>query len=149
MAKGDHVIGLIEVLGGIIPGAGGTQRLAATVGRAKALEMMLEGRVLTPEEAERVGLITRAVEADRLMDSALELAHKMASRPPIAVGHAKRAARIGASLPLDEGLAFEKLAFIAAGMHPDAKRLGEHYLARFREGKSARQIFDELRETRA
>jgi enoyl-CoA hydratase/carnithine racemase len=145
MAKGDHVIGLIEVLGGIIPGAGGTQRLVATVGRAKAVEMALNGELLAPEEAERIGLITRAVDAEKLMDEAMTLARRMATRPPMAVGGAKRAMRVGTSLSADEGLVYEKLAFIAAGMHPDAKRLGRKYLCRFRDGASARQIFDELR----
>ena len=146
MAKGDHVIGLIEVLGGIIPGAGGTQRLAATVGRARAVEMILNGEVHSPEHAERIGLVTRAVDADELMDEAMSLARRMASRPPIAVGGAKRALRVGASLPVEEGLAYEKLAFVAASMHPDAKRIGRFYLSRFHKGASARQIFDELRQ---
>ncbi|MFT3924244.1 MAG: enoyl-CoA hydratase/isomerase family protein [Myxococcales bacterium] len=146
MAEGDYVIGLVEVLGGIIPGAGGTQRLAATVGRAKALEMMLDGAVLSPREAERAGLITRAVPKEKLLDEALALAARMATRSPMAVGGAKRAARVGASLPLDDGLAFERLAFVACGLHPDAKRHGLAYLSGFRAGKSAREIFDELRK---
>jgi enoyl-CoA hydratase/carnithine racemase len=145
MARGDHVIGLIEVLGGIVPGAGGTQRLPMTVGRAKALEMVLDGAVLSADEAERVGLITRAVDAEHLMREALELAGRMANRPLTAVGHAKRAIRVGAGLPLDEGLAFERLAMAVLGTTSDAQRLGAHYLKRFRAGRSARQIFDELR----
>jgi enoyl-CoA hydratase len=145
MAKGDHVIGLVEVLGGIIPGAGGTQRLASVVGRAKALEMMLDGTVLCPEDAERVGLVSRAVPREELMGEALALAGRMATRPAMAVGGAKRAARIGASLPLDDGLAFERLAFVACGLHPDAKQRGLAYLRDFSAGKSAREIFDILR----
>jgi enoyl-CoA hydratase len=149
MAKGDHVIGLVEVLGGIIPGAGGTQRLASIVGRAKAVEMMLDGMVLRPEEAERIGLITRAVPPEKLMEEALTLANRMATRAPMAVGGAKRAARVGASLPLDDGLAFERLAFIACGMQPEAKQHGLAYLEQFRAGKSAREIFATLRAERA
>lgn len=145
MAKGDFVIGLVEVLGGIIPGAGGTQRLASVVGRAKALEMMLDGTVLSPEDAERVGLVSRVVPREQLMREALALAGRMATRPAMAVGGAKRAARIGASLPLDDGLAFERLAFVACGLHPDAKQRGLSYLRDFGAGKTAREIFDILR----
>lgn len=145
MARGDFVIGLVEVLGGIIPGAGGTQRLAATVGRATALEMILDGAVLCPDDAARIGLVTRVVDANQLMTEALKLARRMATRPRAAVGGAKRAIRIGASLPLDDGLAFERLAFVACGLHPDAKQRGLSYLKEFRSGKNARQIFEELR----
>jgi enoyl-CoA hydratase/carnithine racemase len=145
MARGDYVIGLVEVLGGIIPGAGGTQRLAATVGRAKAVEMMLDGTVLSPEDAARIGLVTRVVPREKLMQEAIALAERMATRPPLAVGGAKRAGRIGSSLPLDAGLAFERLAFIACGLHPDAKQRGLSYLRSFETGKNAREIFDGLR----
>jgi enoyl-CoA hydratase len=145
MARGDHVIGLIEVLGGIIPGAGGTQRLAAAVGRARAIQMILDGAVLSPDEAERAGLVTSVVDADRLMGEAMALARRLATRSPAAVGHAKRAVRVAATWPIDDGLAFEKLAFVLSGTTADAARLGAHYLTRFQAGASARQIFDELR----
>lgn len=146
MARGDHVIGLIEVLGGIVPGAGGTQRLWQAVGKAKAVEMLLDGTVLSADDAERVGLVTRAVDADRLMDDALQLAHRMATRPLGAVGHAKRAVRVGTTLPIDDGLLYEKLAMTMLGSSRDAQKRAKHYLARFKEGTSARAIFDELRE---
>jgi enoyl-CoA hydratase len=146
MARGDHVIGLIEVLAGIVPGAGGTQRLAATVGRAKAIEMILDGAVLSADEAARIGLITRAVDADKLMDEALAFAHRLATRPPVAVAQAKRAVRVAASCPIDDGLAFEKLAFVVTGTTVDATERAKHYMVQFRAGKSAREIFAELRE---
>jgi enoyl-CoA hydratase len=145
MARGDHVIGLVEVLGGIVPGAGGTQRLAAAVGKTRAVELVLDGAVLSPDEAERIGLVTRAVDADQLMPEALKLARRMALRPPQAVGHAKRCIRVGASLPIDDGLAFERLALALLGTSRDARRLAEAYLERFGSGQTPRQIFDALR----
>jgi enoyl-CoA hydratase/carnithine racemase len=148
MARGDHVIGLVEVLGGIIPGAGGTQRLAATVGKARAVEMLLEGAVLSPDEAERVGLVTRAVDADRLMDEAMALARRLATRPSVAVGSAKRAVRVGSTLPADDGLAYEMLAFVMTGLSTDARRRGAEYIAKFRAGQSAREILGAWREGR-
>lgn len=146
MARGDHVIGLVEVLGGIIPGAGGTQRLAATVGQARAVEMLLDGTVLSPKSAERIGLITRAVDADKLMDEAMKLARRVATRPSVAVGSAKRAVRIGTRLPADDGLAYEMLAFVLSGLSSDARQRGAEYIAKFRAGASAREILDGWRE---
>jgi enoyl-CoA hydratase len=145
MARGDHGIGLIEVLAGIIPGAGGTQRLARTVGPARAIEMMLDGWVLSADEAERVGLVTYAVDPDKLMDEAMALARRLASRPLAAVGHAKRAVRVGASRGVDEGLAFERVEFATAGISGDARVASAYYLEQFRQGQPARAIFDRLR----
>ena len=148
MARGDFGIGLIEVLAGIIPGAGGTQRLARTVGNARAIEMLLDGWVLSADEAAKVGLVTYAVDADNLMGEALALAHRLASRPLAAVGHAKRAVRIGASLSIDDGLAFEKLSFVSASLSSDARSAGAYYLEQFKAGRRAREIFDLLRSGR-
>jgi enoyl-CoA hydratase len=146
MARGDFVIGLIEVLAGSIPGAGGTQRLPMIVGRGKALEMLLDGQLLSANEAERIGLITRAVDADQLMPAALELARRMATRPLSAVGYAKRVGRVGTSLPVDDGLMLERTAMAILSTRSDARKLGAYYLSLFRQGRSARQIFHELRE---
>jgi enoyl-CoA hydratase/carnithine racemase len=148
MARGDHVIGLVEVLGAIIPGAGGTQRLAATVGKAKAVEMMLDGALVAPDEAARIGLVTKAVDAGALMDEAMTLARRLATRSPTAVGGAKRAVRIGSTLPIEDGLAYEMLAFVMAGISPDAREAAKQYLVQFRNGRSAREIFDAWREGR-
>jgi enoyl-CoA hydratase len=148
MSRGNHGIGLIEVLGGLIPGAGGTQRLARTVGHARAIEMLLDGWVLSPDEAQRFGLITYAVEPEKLMDEATTLARRLASRPLGAVGHVKRAIRMGATLPIDDGLAFEKLSFASASTSIDARIAGEFYLEQFNAGRHPREIFDRLREGR-
>jgi len=145
MARGDHAIGLIEVLAAIIPGAGGTQRLARTVGHARAIEMLLDGVVLGADEAERVGLVTRAVDAHELMGEAMALARRLATRPLAALGHAKRAVRVGASLPIDDGLAFEKVAFVMAATSADVNTARDYYIEALRSGRSPRETFDRLR----
>jgi enoyl-CoA hydratase/carnithine racemase len=76
------------------------------------------------------------------------LARRLAGRPLAAVGHAKRAVRLGASLPIDDGLAFEKLSFVSAGASADARIAGQYYLEQFRDGRTPRQIFDQLRAGR-
>jgi enoyl-CoA hydratase len=146
MVRGDYAIGLVEVLVGIIPGAGATHRLVATVGRAKAVEMILDGAVLNADEAERCGLVTRALDAEQLMPEAIKLARRLATRPLGAVGHAKRAARIGTCLPMDESLAFERRGMMLCGVSAAAAARAQHYLTRFEAGDSPRQIFDGLRQ---
>jgi enoyl-CoA hydratase/carnithine racemase len=79
------------------------------------------------------------------MDEAMALAQRLASRPLGAVGHAKRAVRVGASQGIDQGLAFERLAFATAGISGDARVAGAYYLDQFRQGQPARAIFDRLR----
>jgi enoyl-CoA hydratase/carnithine racemase len=122
MAQGDHRIGLPEITLGIIPGAGGTQRLSRALGPARALEMMLEGRVLTPAEAVQQGLVHRAVPRAALMKEARATAERLARRSPTAVGALKRAVYEGASRPLTDGLHLERAGFLAASSTPAAKR---------------------------
>jgi enoyl-CoA hydratase len=127
MAKGEHRIGLPEITLGIIPGAGGTQRLSRTLGPAPALEMMLEGRALTPKEAREVGLVHRTVEPAALLDEALATAERLARRSPVAVAALKRAVYEGASRPLGEGLHIERAGFLAAASTPAARRAMQAY----------------------
>jgi enoyl-CoA hydratase/carnithine racemase len=129
MARGDHRIGLPEMTLGIIPGAGGTQRLARAVGHSRALEMMLEGRALTPEEAEEAGLVHRTIDGAQLLDEALATAERLARRSPVAVQALKRAVYEGASRPLGEGLHVERAGFMAAASTPAARRALEAYVA--------------------
>jgi enoyl-CoA hydratase len=127
MARGDHLIGLPELTLGIIPGAGGTQRLTRALGPSRALEMMLEGRALTPEEAGETGLVHRTTEPEALLDEALATAERLARRSPAAVAALKRAVYEGGSRPLAEGLHIEQAGFLAAASTPAARRAMEVY----------------------
>jgi enoyl-CoA hydratase len=96
-----------EINLGIIPGAGGTQRLTRAVGKALAMEMVLNNRWLSAREAERFGLVNRVVPVERYLDEALSLARSIARRAPLAVRLAKEAVNRAFELSLEEGLAFE------------------------------------------
>lgn len=100
-----------EILLGVIPGAGGTQRLTKAVGRAKAMEMVLTGKTISAKEALEWGLVNRVVSSDEVENEALRLAHDIAAKPPVAVRLAKQAINKAQELPLDHGLYFEQNAF--------------------------------------
>lgn len=109
-------LGLPETSLGLIPGFGGTQRLARAVGRQQALELVLTGRQVTADEAVRLGLALRAVPAAQLLDEARLLAEQLASRAPIALRLARQAVADGLDRPLADGLAREAQLFgVAAG----------------------------------
>lgn len=97
-----------EVTRGLIPGNGGTQRLARRVGPSRALDMILSGRTVDAPEALAMGLVDRVVSADRLLPEALALAHRIAANAPVAVRMAKAAVTRGADLSLTEGLQLER-----------------------------------------
>ena len=128
MARGDHRIGLPEVTLGIIPGAGGTQRLVRALGPTRALEMMLEGRLLNPEEAAAQGLVHRTAEPAQLLEEAVETAARLARRSPASVRAFKEAVYEGASKPLPEGLHTERAGFMAAASTPAARRAMAAYV---------------------
>ncbi|MCS7082139.1 MAG: enoyl-CoA hydratase-related protein [Bacteroidetes bacterium] len=100
-----------EINIGVMPGAGGTQRLARAIGKARAMEMVLTGRLITAEEAYRAGLINRVVPVELYLDEALKLAREVAARPPLAVRLAKEAVLKAFELPLSAGLEFERKNF--------------------------------------
>jgi enoyl-CoA hydratase len=108
IASEDAQFGLPEVGLGIIPAAGGTQTLPRTIGRAKALEMLLTNRWINSEEAYHIGLVNQVVARDKLLQTADEMAKKIASFNPIAVRNAKQAVVRGLDLTLVEGLDLEK-----------------------------------------
>ncbi|HUT52213.1 MAG TPA: enoyl-CoA hydratase/isomerase family protein [bacterium] len=112
MARGPHYrIGLPEVLVGIIPGGTGTPlRLPRVVGEAKALEMLLTGKLYTPEEAQAMGLIHEAMELDQLMPRVMELAQTLSRRAPLAMAAAKRDIREGSRLSYPQGRAVDLAA---------------------------------------
>ncbi|MGH7772924.1 MAG: enoyl-CoA hydratase-related protein [Candidatus Binatia bacterium] len=100
-----------EVNLGIIPGSGGTQRLTRTVGKYRAMELVLTGDQLSATEAQRVGIVNKVVPAELLLEEAKNLAKKIAAKPPLAVKLAKEAVLKAANTPLDEGLEFERKNF--------------------------------------
>jgi enoyl-CoA hydratase len=128
MAIGDFGIGLPEVGVGILPGGGGTQRLPRLIGHSKALEIMLLGKVVGAEEAERIGLVHKAVPAVDFMPAVLRLAQRLAGGAPIAQGLIKRCVYRGRDLPLDEGLQVELEAFVATLDTEDAQEAMKAYL---------------------
>jgi enoyl-CoA hydratase len=102
---------LPEVNLGALPAYGGTQRLARAVGRGRALAAMLTGDALTAEEAQRLGLVNRVAESDRLLAEAEALAALVAEQAPLAVRACLEAVTRGARLPLEEGLELETKLF--------------------------------------
>jgi enoyl-CoA hydratase/carnithine racemase len=107
-----------EIKLGIIPGFGGTQRLARLVGPAKALELNLVGDPIGADEAERAGLVNRVVADDELLPQTLALAETLAAQAPLAVAAIKR---ISAHPDLDEGIAAEQSAFVDVFASADAR----------------------------
>ena len=99
-----------EVNLSIIPGAGGTQRLARLVGKGKATEMILTGEIIDAEEARRVGLVTQVVQPDGLMDAVRETTRTIMAKGPLAIRLAKLAIRTGFETDLKTGLVVERLA---------------------------------------
>ena len=112
-------LGLPETSLGIIPGFGGTQRLARAVGRQQALELILTGRQVGADEAVRLGIALRSVPAAQLLDEAQALAAQLASRAPLALRYAREAIAEGLDRPLAEGLAVEARFFGLAAATED------------------------------
>lgn len=110
-----------EVTIGTIPGAGGTQRLTRLVGKSKAMEMCLSGRMMDAEEAERAGLVSRVVAADNLLEEAIDTAEAIArlSRPIVMM--AKEAVNTACRTNLAEGINFERRLFHATFATEDQK----------------------------
>jgi len=100
-----------EVNLGIIPGFGGTQRLARLTGEAVAKELILTGDVIAAEEAKRVGLVTKVFAPDKLLEEAKKTAARMAGKGAVALAAAKLAIHEGLSTSLDQGLLVERLSF--------------------------------------
>ena len=100
-----------EINLGIIPGAGGTQRLVRAVGKSKAMELCLSGRMMGAEEAERAGLVARVVAADNLLEEALKTASKIAAKSLPALMICKESVNRGYETTLSEGLLFERRQF--------------------------------------
>ncbi len=111
-ASADAKLALPEVNLGLIPGAGGTQRLPRLVGLGQALDMMLTGERIDAAEAHRIGLVSRVFpDADTLFAEAMRIAEVIASKPPVAASYVKEAARSGASMSLGAALQHERDLF--------------------------------------
>ncbi len=111
---GDNAkLGQPEILLGIIPGAGGTQRLPRLVGPSRAKEIIFTGRFVDAEESLRIGLVDRVVAPDDVYTEALALARRLAAGPPYALRAAKEAVDRGLEVDLETGLELERLQFIA------------------------------------
>ena len=107
-----------EITIGVAPGAGGTQRLTRAVGKAKAMDMVLTGRMIDAAEAERCGLVSRVVPLESLMQEALAVAAKLAALPPLALITAKALVQAAFETPLTQGLKEERRAFHSMfGLH--------------------------------
>jgi len=100
-----------EINLGIIPGAGGTQRLIRAVGKSKAMEMILTGRMMDAAEAERASLVTRVVPVAELVDEALKIGEKIAALSAPSVAMAKEAVNAAFEMTLKEGVRFERRLF--------------------------------------
>jgi enoyl-CoA hydratase/carnithine racemase len=112
--------GLPQIRAGLMPWDGGTQRLSRTVGKAKALEMILTGEMVDAREANRIGLASRIVPADKVTTTVMEIARDMASKSSVSLEYCKEAIVKGMDRPLSRGFAW--LTFISDAHHPTGKR---------------------------
>src|SRR5580704_17535185 len=108
---GDYLIGFLEAHLGLVPGAGGTQRLPRTIGMPAALMHILMGRALNPREAERTGLVHETV-SGKALDRAMDIARRLSSHTPESVAYIKRLVRNAVETPLAQGLALERNLFL-------------------------------------
>ena len=134
MAAEKIMIGLPEMTVGFNPGAGGTQRLSRLLGPGRALEMMLEGRTLSPNEAEQAGLVNRVLPLKRLEAEAIETAARLARRPAAAVLGLKRAVYEGSAATLEQGLAAERKWFMSEAGHEQSVHEMEAFVAEVESG---------------
>jgi enoyl-CoA hydratase/carnithine racemase len=129
MADGDFFIGQPEVLLGINPGGGGTQRLTRLIGTHRSLVAILEGKPFTPAEALANGAVDEVVPPDDVVSRAIELAAHFGLRPKGAVAAIKRAVYFGGSMSLSEGLHVERTEFLGTVQSKDGQALMKNYIA--------------------
>ncbi len=129
----DFTIGQLEVLLGIPPGGGGTQRWPRLIGKARALELMLTGDLLSPKEAERIGMITGGFRKKDFHAKVQEFADSMSRRPPTAVSAIKQAVHQGIETSLRQGLSVELEESVHCYTSDPTKKILEHYESYIRE----------------
>ncbi|MGC3495941.1 enoyl-CoA hydratase/isomerase family protein [Pseudomonas aeruginosa] len=157
MAEDDQVerfLGQPEVLIGLIPGGGGTQMLARSLGVARALELCLDGQLLEPRQALALGLVNGLAPAEELLEAADALAQRLSRRSPQAVRLIKRSIYQAASRDWTEGMASEKAGFLSAASQGNTRRAMREYIERVRtitreERPFRRADFDDLTEGNA
>ncbi len=134
LAADNAKFGQPEIKLGVIPGAGGTQRLTRFVGKSKAMEMVLTGRMMDAEEAERCGLVSRVVPVDDLVDEAMKVARKIADLSLPSVMIAKECVNKAYETTLHEGVMFERRVFHSLFSTEDQKE----GMAAFAEKRTAK-----------
>ena len=140
----DAFMGQPEVDAGIIPGGGGTQRLARLLGVARAMELCMTGRRISPEEAERLGLVTAVYEPDELMPAVMDFANSIAAKPPLAIANIKKAIHEGSSMPLQDGLLLERRLFFESMQSDDAMNAMRLYVAAGQDRKKLLKIIEKV-----
>jgi enoyl-CoA hydratase len=121
VAGDDAVFGQPEIRIGVMPGAGGTQRLTRAIGKARAMELILTGDTISAREALALGLVARVVAREQTVAEALRLAGRIAEMPPLAVMAAKEAVIRAYELSLEAGLEFERRNFFLLFASEDQK----------------------------
>jgi enoyl-CoA hydratase len=119
---------------GVLPGAGGTQRLTRTIGKAKAMDVILTGRFLSAREAEAAGLVARVVAAEAWLEEAKRVAREIAAKSPVGVRLAKEAVNQAFETPLAAGLDAERKAFHLALSSEDAQEGMKAFLEKRKPG---------------
>ncbi len=135
-------IGCPEVNVGFLPPSG-SQHMARLLGIGKALEMVMLGKVVDADEAERIGLVHRACNPEELMPATLEFAQELASKPPLAIAHIKRAIYEGSEMPLAKGLELAIELFQEGIKSEDALQLMRAYVA---GGQTPQRLLNEEQE---
>ncbi|MDX3452134.1 enoyl-CoA hydratase/isomerase family protein [Streptomyces sp. ME02-8801-2C] len=128
MADGDYFIGQPEILLGIIPGGGGTQRLTRLIGTHRSLAAILEGKPFTPAEALANGAVDEVVAQDKVLEQAVELAERFDKRAKGSVAAAKRSVYFGGSRSLEDGLHIERAEFFVRIMSKEGQALMQDYM---------------------
>jgi len=128
MAEGDYFIGQPEVLLGIMPGGGGSQRLTRLVGTHRSLVAILEGKPFTPDEALALGAVDDVVPQDQVLARAVQLAEHLGARTKGSVAAIKRAVYFGGSMSLEDGLHVERTEFLTTALSKEGQRLMLEYM---------------------
>jgi enoyl-CoA hydratase len=118
-ASGNAKLGLPEVTLGLIPGFGGTQRLARAIGERRAKELIFTGTPISAEEALQIGLVNRVIDQDNLLEEARQTLKQILKNGNFAVRKAKEAVHNGLFTDIESGMIMEKNAFVSVFQHPD------------------------------